>query len=159
MKRYQGTGARGAFGGAAALPPSPFIIADRAFEAIVRGDPAAARDQSIIVSGESGSGKTELTKIIVRFLTYRCAAAAADGGGGGGGASEVPVERRVLSSTPVLEARRAAVWRSRDAAASSVACLWCPPAVVRAALVSSPASPVAHQCPSPPSQTIADLSP
>mgnify|MGYP001078168499 CR=1 FL=1 len=48
-------------------------------------------DQSILISGDSGAGKTEATKLILRFLGEVA-------GGKKGGA-----ENRILQSTPVLE--------------------------------------------------------
>jgi len=47
------------------LPPHPCSIAQRAFERMV----AFEESQSIIVMGESGSGKTQTTKKILQFLT------------------------------------------------------------------------------------------
>jgi myosin-5 len=51
--------------------------------------------QSILVSGESGAGKTESTKMIMRYLAYMGGKAAAEGR---------TVEKQVLQSNPVLEA-------------------------------------------------------
>ncbi|CAK4488469.1 unnamed protein product [Aphanomyces euteiches] len=48
-------------------PPHPFHIAENAF----RQMRSLKQNQSIIISGESGSGKTETSKIILDFLTER----------------------------------------------------------------------------------------
>ncbi|VDK40121.1 unnamed protein product [Taenia asiatica] len=47
------------------LPPHPFAIADKAF----RDMKLQKEPQAIIVSGESGAGKTETTKHVLRYLT------------------------------------------------------------------------------------------
>jgi myosin-6 len=47
------------------LPPHIFAIADKAY----RDMRMLKQSQSIIVSGESGAGKTESTKYIIRYLT------------------------------------------------------------------------------------------
>ncbi|CAK0849959.1 unnamed protein product [Prorocentrum cordatum] len=52
--------------------------------------------QTVLVSGESGAGKTETTKFVMRFLALA--------GGGGAESSMSDVERQVLQSIPVLEA-------------------------------------------------------
>jgi len=51
-------------------------------------------NQSIIVSGESGAGKTVSAKYAMRYFATVCGAEA-----------ETQVEKRVLASNPVLEVR------------------------------------------------------
>ncbi|XP_019772636.1 myosin heavy chain 95F isoform X2 [Dendroctonus ponderosae] len=68
------------------LPPHVFAIADKAF----RDMRVFKQSQSIIVSGESGAGKTESTKHLLKYLC--------EGGGAG------PIEQKILDANPVLEA-------------------------------------------------------
>ncbi|XP_050304042.1 myosin heavy chain 95F isoform X2 [Anthonomus grandis grandis] len=68
------------------LPPHVFAIADKAF----RDMKIFKQSQSIIVSGESGAGKTESTKHLLKFLC--------EGGGAG------PIEQKIIDANPILEA-------------------------------------------------------
>ncbi|XP_019181500.1 PREDICTED: myosin-6-like [Ipomoea nil] len=73
------------------LSPHPFAIADSAYRQMINDEIS----QSILVSGESGAGKTESTKMLMNYLAYM------------GGRSENEgrsVEQQVLESNPVLEA-------------------------------------------------------
>ncbi|KAK1426383.1 hypothetical protein QVD17_15054 [Tagetes erecta] len=73
------------------LTPHPYAIADMAYRQMVN----EGISQSILVSGESGAGKTESTKNLMQYLAYM---------GGRTGADERSVEQKVLESNPVLEA-------------------------------------------------------
>ncbi|XP_042463506.1 myosin-6-like isoform X1 [Zingiber officinale] len=84
MEQYKGA----AFG---ELSPHPFAVADTAYQ-LMRNEGIS---QSILVSGESGAGKTESTKMIMRYLAFMGGRAASGGR---------TVEQQVLQSNPVLEA-------------------------------------------------------
>ncbi|KAM6541919.1 hypothetical protein CsatB_006366 [Cannabis sativa] len=73
------------------LSPHVFAVADASYRAMMND----GRSQSILVSGESGAGKTETTKLIMQYLTYV-------GGRAAGG--DRTVEQQVLESNPLLEA-------------------------------------------------------
>ncbi|XP_071684839.1 protein OPAQUE1 isoform X12 [Lolium perenne] len=73
------------------LSPHVFAIADASYRAMV----SEGHSQSILVSGESGAGKTETTKLIMRYLTFV----------GGRATGDIrSVEQQVLESNPLLEA-------------------------------------------------------
>lgn len=84
MQQYKGAG----FG---ELSPHVFAVADVAFRAMR----SEGKSNSILVSGESGAGKTETTKMLMRYLAYLGGRAAVEGR---------TVEQQVLESNPVLEA-------------------------------------------------------
>ncbi|KAJ8451192.1 hypothetical protein Cgig2_013964 [Carnegiea gigantea] len=73
------------------LSPHPFAIADAAYRLMIN----EGKSQSILVSGESGAGKTETTKSLMHYLAYMGGTASAEGRS---------VEQQVLESNPVLEA-------------------------------------------------------
>ncbi|XXQ37770.1 Myosin head (motor domain) [Plasmodiophora brassicae] len=69
------------------LPPHVFVVADQAYRGLLE----SGRDQSVIISGESGAGKTEATKQCLQYLA-ECAGSNND------------VEQRILLANPILEA-------------------------------------------------------
>lgn len=73
------------------LNPHVFAVADASYRAMINEQ----RSQSILVSGESGAGKTETTKLIMQYLAYM---------GGRSVTDNRTVEQQVLESNPVLEA-------------------------------------------------------
>ncbi|XP_048478864.1 myosin heavy chain 95F isoform X7 [Plutella xylostella] len=81
IKKYQGKSL-------GELPPHVFAVADKAF----RDMKSLKQSQSIIVSGESGAGKTESTKYILKYLCDLWASGAG------------PVEQKILDANPILEA-------------------------------------------------------
>ncbi|XP_027903170.1 myosin-15-like isoform X2 [Vigna unguiculata] len=84
MEQYKGT----PFG---ELSPHVYAVADASYRAMMNG----GQSQSILVSGESGAGKTETTKLIMQYLTFVGGRAAGD---------DRTVEQQVLESNPLLEA-------------------------------------------------------
>ncbi|KAJ6883172.1 myosin-9 [Populus alba x Populus x berolinensis] len=73
------------------LSPHVFAVADVAYRAMIN----ERKSNSILVSGESGAGKTETTKMLMRYLAFLGGRAATEGR---------TVEQQVLESNPVLEA-------------------------------------------------------
>lgn len=69
------------------LPPHIFEISARAFAALS----SERKDQSILISGESGAGKTETTKLLLQYI-------ATTAGGTNG------LEEQLLLANPILEA-------------------------------------------------------
>ncbi|GJN15069.1 hypothetical protein PR202_gb01958 [Eleusine coracana subsp. coracana] len=73
------------------LDPHVFAIADVSYRQMMN----EGKSNSILVSGESGAGKTETTKMLMRYLAFL---------GGRSKTEGRTVEQQVLESNPVLEA-------------------------------------------------------
>uniref|UniRef100_A0A3Q3BCX0 Myosin VAa n=1 Tax=Kryptolebias marmoratus TaxID=37003 RepID=A0A3Q3BCX0_KRYMA len=71
------------------MDPHIFAVAEEAYKQMARDE----RNQSIIVSGESGAGKTVSAKYAMRYFATVS-----------GSASEANVEEKVLASNPIMEA-------------------------------------------------------
>jgi len=82
IKSYQGASL-------GVMPPHVYAIADKSY----RDMRNLGLSQGIIVSGESGAGKTETTKHLLKYLT--------DSYGGGGTIKDL--ESRILAANPLLE--------------------------------------------------------
>ncbi|XP_034773754.2 myosin VIa isoform X8 [Acipenser ruthenus] len=80
IKQYQGKSL-------GTLPPHVYAIADKAF----RDMRVLKMSQSIIVSGESGAGKTENTKFVLRYLTTSYG-------------TGQDIDERIVEANPLLEA-------------------------------------------------------
>jgi len=80
---------------AAELPPHLYGIASDAYKSMV----SSRKSQAILVSGESGAGKTESTKVVMNYLAHvgRQDTLMLEEG-------ETSVEQQVLESNPLLEA-------------------------------------------------------
>ncbi|OQR88651.1 myosin [Thraustotheca clavata] len=81
------------------MPPHVFSIADNAFRSLTAPLTGKASNQSILVSGESGAGKTETTKFIMKYL----AAASQNKSMKNINVEQSDVMSQVLSSNPILE--------------------------------------------------------
>ncbi|EDO49515.1 predicted protein [Nematostella vectensis] len=72
------------------LPPHIYAIADDAYRSMRDHN----KDQCIIITGESGSGKTEASKVIMQYVAAVC----------GKGREVDRVKEQLLQSNPILEA-------------------------------------------------------
>ncbi|XP_010723121.2 unconventional myosin-Vb-like [Meleagris gallopavo] len=71
------------------MDPHIFALAEEAYRQMVR----FGRNQSLIISGESGAGKTASAKYAMRYFTTI-----------GGGLGDSSMEEKVLASSPLMEA-------------------------------------------------------
>ncbi len=77
--------------------PHVYAIADKAYRNMTLQAGIDVRSQSILVSGESGAGKTETCKIIMKYLAIL-------GNASRDGLNLGEIETQVLQSNPILEA-------------------------------------------------------
>lgn len=80
------------------MPPHAFAVASKAFECLCR----TGKNQAILVSGESGAGKTETSKHLMHLIAAVASPAAALPTSSAEG--RAAVEKQVLGSNPILEA-------------------------------------------------------
>uniref|UniRef100_A0A673ZYS8 Myosin-IIIb-like n=1 Tax=Salmo trutta TaxID=8032 RepID=A0A673ZYS8_SALTR len=73
------------------LPPHIFAVADRAYQSMMGRLATGPRNQCIVISGESGAGKTESTKLLLRQIMELCRA-------------NSQLEQQILQVNPLLEA-------------------------------------------------------
>ncbi|KAI9315178.1 P-loop containing nucleoside triphosphate hydrolase protein [Dichotomocladium elegans] len=84
------------------LEPHLFAIAEDAYRCMIREQ----SNQTIVVSGESGAGKTVSAKYIMRYFATADDKEALDktSKGVGGGAGMTEVEEQILATNPIMEA-------------------------------------------------------
>ncbi|XP_048581655.1 unconventional myosin-Va isoform X2 [Nematostella vectensis] len=71
------------------MDPHIFAVAEDAFQSMIRDE----RNQSVIVSGESGAGKTVSAKYAMRYFSAV-----------GGASTETQIEKKVIATNPIMEA-------------------------------------------------------
>ena len=82
------------------LPPHVFGTAYTAYNYMM----AKQKDQSVVISGESGAGKSEATKLILQFITDVSARASAATSATGTAGQTSQLEQQILAANPILEA-------------------------------------------------------
>mmetsp|Transcript_9650 Transcript_9650/g.18159 ORF Transcript_9650/g.18159 Transcript_9650/m.18159 type:complete len:1426 (-) Transcript_9650:410-4687(-) len=81
-----------------ANPPHLYQVAEAAFGNVLR----RGQNQAVLISGESGAGKTEATKVVLHYLTQRSHQLCALQGSASDEGSVI--QQRILDANPVLEA-------------------------------------------------------
>jgi len=71
-------------------PPHPFAVGARGYQRLL----ARGLNQSVVVCGESGAGKTETTKRVIQYLA--CTTPGAD-------ENAVGIEQQIMAASPILE--------------------------------------------------------
>lgn len=74
------------------LPPHIFTVADNSFRAMM----ADNLSQSVVISGESGAGKTESTKVLLEYIAELSTS--------GGQDEDDNLQHQILQCNPVMEA-------------------------------------------------------
>ena len=74
------------------IPPHIYGTSAASFRGLLAG-----RSQSLVISGESGAGKSETAKKVLQYLAFAATA-------GSKGAEDGNLEERILATSPILEA-------------------------------------------------------
>ncbi|RQM15236.1 hypothetical protein DD237_005464 [Peronospora effusa] len=82
------------------MPPHIYQVAGEAYKAMMLGRNGVMSDQSVLVSGESGSGKTESTKFLMEYLAQ---AGATNLGASIAGKNSGGIAAKVLQTNILLE--------------------------------------------------------
>ena len=82
------------------LQPHVFGTAYYAYNAMM----TSQKDQSVVISGESGAGKSEATKLILQFITDVSSRSHENAPTNAGGAQSSQLEQQILAANPILEA-------------------------------------------------------
>ncbi len=71
-------------------PPHIYAVAENAYWEMTQGN---RQNQSILITGESGAGKTENTKKVIQYLTAIASSRS----------QESSLEKKILQANPILE--------------------------------------------------------
>lgn len=87
------------------VAPHLYAITERSYHSLLTpGEGRKRSDQVIIISGESGAGKTEATKLIMTYLASITTSEDQHDRTSRSSSSSDSLEQRVLNSNPILEA-------------------------------------------------------
>ncbi|EPB79755.1 myosin head [Ancylostoma ceylanicum] len=81
------------------MPPHLFAVSDLAYRNMLQDH----ENQSMLITGESGAGKTENTKKVIAYFAT-VGASQQEGGGASDGKKKVTLEDQIVQTNPVLEA-------------------------------------------------------
>jgi myosin-5 len=85
------------------LAPHLFVVAESTYSALMlSGSNSKVHNQAIIISGESGAGKTEATKVIMGYLARVTTIHHSESASHANAIGEL--EQKVLNTNPILEA-------------------------------------------------------